>query len=493
MPSGEYTLTAQLKDGAEVIAEINEYFSKPYEGIPEVGIDENNAIRVNGELFFPLTPWGLNDLNFDEWIDEYINSLYVTGFWLEGNNFDDQKTINSWQYYLSEAQRYGARAVGPGYWEGVGPRHYERNSDINKLKEYVNACHDNPGMLAWMWKDEPDLGTGNQYVPGPVVRSWTYQSHKLDPQRLSAINYAGHGIWTRDNPYGRRSEFAYMHTKKYFGKKTFLCDIYTIDYYPIDWAPPSLRNASLAKLADCLDRLKAETHNLIPYMSFVETTDINENEVGGGPPPTPWNPTPEQIKMLAWVNVVHGVKGICWFHHRTRTPAENKVAMAEFLDQITMLTPVVLGPEVDIEVTDNSNETGNRVDTMVRVHEGFVYLFAVRLTESDETGQPADQSDVITTFNISGAGSGSAQVFNEDRAIPLSGGTFTDTFAPNAVHIYKMTSAVLPDPDPDPDPESEPQPEPEAEPESEPQAEIPEVTELKCYNNVYKANQSMPV
>jgi len=75
LASGDYTLSVEILNPADtVLAGINERFSKPYDGIPASGIDENNAICVkNGdtaELFFPVTPFGLNNLDIDDWVTE---------------------------------------------------------------------------------------------------------------------------------------------------------------------------------------------------------------------------------------------------------------------------------------------------------------------------------------------------------------------------------------------------------------------------------------
>jgi hypothetical protein len=39
-------------------------------------------------------------------------------------------------------------------------------------------------------------------------------------------------------------------------------------------------------------------------------------------------------------------------------------------------------------------------------------------------------------------GSGTATVIDEGRTIPISGGTFSDTFAANAVHLYQVDLAA---------------------------------------------------
>jgi hypothetical protein len=125
---------------------------KRYDGYPAVGIDENNAIRINGKLFYPVTPWGLNNASVDEWVEhDYINSVYGQGFW------PDNRTVEGWGDYLDVSYDSGVRAVGPSVWEGQGPCRLRGNSDISGLAEYVAAYADHPGMMMWQWIDEPML------------------------------------------------------------------------------------------------------------------------------------------------------------------------------------------------------------------------------------------------------------------------------------------------------------------------------------------------
>jgi len=276
----------------------------------------------------------------------------------------------------------------------------------------------------WHWADEPDLDADDGYLPPSVLRSWTYKCHELDPQHLVKTGLAGPPwVHTDEEDWwsGRRRKYAYPYNADQFGAKVHVTDVYGLDYYPFDWLSPHHHDASFEKMARALDAMKADTYNLVPFFSAIETTDINES-----PYPTPWYPTPEHLKMIMWLNVVHGAKGIVWFHYFKGTPADNFTAMADFVDDITTLTPVILGPATDRTVSidvdyskgiwtsgtayslDNEVQFGNacysctaahtgseatkpgtgidwhdywvvedRVDTMIRDYNGKVYLFLV--------------------------------------------------------------------------------------------------------------------
>ncbi len=453
LDSGDYVLTVQLYAGATLLDEIRERFTKPHSGNPVVGINENNAICINGTPFFPVTAWGLNAIDFTTWTTpaRRINALYHQGF------YPTARTPSSWIDYLDHCDVFGMRVIGPGEWDGRGPDGYGRNSDINRMMEYIEASQNHQGIFMWMWGDEPDLGRPN-HVPATVIRGQTYQCHRLDGNHLVATNFAGFewcdtSVWLSEM-YHRQQ---YVHSgytnsngitnqygnRNYFGRRTHVVDVYGFDYYPVDWGTPHSRGATFARLAAGLDKLRAEIGDMAPFMSFVETADIRET-----PYATPWAPTAAQLKMIIWLNVVHGVKGINWFHYFGVTPEENYQVMTEFVDWMTDsmpglpdgLSPVVLEAEPSITVTAAPDE--GRIDTMVRQYGGRTFLFAVRISEMvPNTGNsvPISSPGVVFTFssNIADPDS-SANVLYEGRSCAFNGTVVTDSFAPNAVHVYEI-------------------------------------------------------
>ena len=438
LPSGNYTFHAEVKSGSgTVLDKISERFSKPYDGIPAVGIDENNAMRIKGELFFPVTPFGLRNFEIDDWADAaYVNSLHSQGFW--GTTGEPVYTVDGWHEYLDLGIAENMKAIGPGSWGVQGEEQDPgRNADITIIEDYVTRFREHDGMLAWCWRDEPELGGEDAYCPSEVVRSWTNRCHALDSQHPVYLNMVGNwiGDGREDWGWGQSGRYLYNHNKSRFGRRTCVSDILSMDYYPIEWAAPHTRGATMARLTVILDAMRERTGNLIPCMSCVETCDIAEPD-GSVARPTPWHPTPGQLKMLAWINVVHGMKGITWFPWHAGTPEYNYPVMTEFVDQIMRLTPVVLGPEFNPAVTVNAG--GVRIDTMVREYQGRTYLFAVRVDETD-TGGDSIGSPVTATMSIEGIVTGSMDVFDEsDGAASISGGVITDVFAPNDVHIYMI-------------------------------------------------------
>ncbi len=290
-----------------------------------------------------------------------------------------------------------------------------------------------------------------------MIRGQTYQCHRLDGNHLVATNFAGFewcdtSVWLSEM-YHRQQ---YVHSgytnsngitnqygnRNYFGRRTHVVDVYGFDYYPVDWGTPHSRGATFARLAAGLDKLRAEIGDMAPFMSFVETADIRET-----PYATPWAPTAAQLKMIIWLNVVHGVKGINWFHYFGVTPRKlsGDDGVRRLDDRLHARpagrsSPVVLEAEPSITVTAAPDE--GRIDTMVRQYGGRTFLFAVRISEMvPNTGNsvPISSPGVVFTFssNIADPDS-SANVLYEGRSCAFNGTVVTDSFAPNAVHVYEI-------------------------------------------------------
>lgn len=428
LSAGAYKIQYSIQNGTNELSSFHESFVKPVDGIPVYGIDENNSIRLEGKHFFPVTSWIQRYDNASIWADRnVINALYGQGWHQSGH------TISAFRYYLDLALSKNLRMIGPTSWQGQGLIHFERNSNTQSIIDYVNAFKNHQAIMSWMWDDEPTLGSDAQHNPPQVVRSYTALCHAYDPSHLVTTNFAGKA-WTEEAKAVGRRPYNQSHNAVYLGgKNTAVADILGFDYYPVDWR--ILHNATVEKLVIGIDNLRTE-NPYVPIMSFVETANIKD-DVGVDSPSVGTPPaTPEQLRMIIWLSVVHGVKGINWFQQFTDTSQENFVVMQQFVDQITRLSPVVLGPDTTISVTDSADIKGNRVDTMVREFDNDIYIFAVRLSEILESNNPA----ISVSFTIKGYTNSTVKVFDENRQIPLSQGAFTDTFNPNDVHIYIIPS-----------------------------------------------------
>lgn len=568
-----YTLISQVLDGSDKeIERYEEPFAKRYDGIPHIGINENNAICIDGQPYFPVTSFGLNNENIADWTtrrathpQEYggtagspllpmINTLNTQSFW--PNTYNPA----TWETYLNLGKSHGnLMAIGPSSWptgEWSNVSYGGRYCLSSNLKTYLSALKDHKNLLAWSWRDEPDLGGPNENVPSSVVRSWTFLSQRYAPEQLTYSNLCGPKFVYNLKNSGGKDSYSYSGSRGVFGKNTSVADIISYDYYPYDWRISRRnQNCSIAGALSGLEILRNQNpYN--PVMAFIETADIRDD---AGVLRGNWNrpdmadltPTiePNQIKMLAWLHVVLGFKGISWFpyfsdfnpvkndggsaktiiatagsktiicpnsnqfsrlhagrHIRisrgsagwtTKTIAsvtnantlelteaweypttstlwwqidgrwDNWNAMSEFTQQITELAPVVLGPETNYALTVKPNE--GKVRTLVREHDGKIYIIAVRETEmigphpnstivdgvippsgyftdngtwieKGKLGDNVPVSDKTVRFSLDGISGKTITILNENRTITPIDNSFTDSFAECDVHIYVISN-----------------------------------------------------
>ncbi|MFZ3103385.1 MAG: PKD domain-containing protein [Smithella sp.] len=413
-------------------------FSKRYSGIPKVGIDENNAFWLNGELFFPIGPYMTKVSNFQMHIDQAgINSLFTEGYYTT-------HTPTTWSQYLDQAKMMGLVASGPGrgdYEVSPTPNRWKFNHNPDRMAQYVKLNKDKSAMFAWSWQDEPNLGGRAQKVYAPMLAAWAYVCHREDPHHPAFNNLYGFN-WSKY--YGTDPKiYDYLGSAPQFGGKKWMPDIFMFDIFPAPYRlHPALNFADMgpnAAYLDALDRIRSNHKDMVPVIPSIMPNQRNPNE-------TVLLHSAEQVYMEAWLNVIHGAKGIGWFPYFDSTTIR-WTAMKKFADQIKVLGPAVLGPAPARTVKDTANTALNRVDTMIREQDGAIYVFAARVTEPDPidgakyTG--VEPEFITVSFTISGlTGSTIATVVDEGRTHAVTDGKFTDTFAKNAVHIYKIAGVT---------------------------------------------------
>ncbi len=421
---GKYTLTVRILNASNtIIAEKKESFVKPYAGSPLAGIDENNTIIIGnninkGDAFFPVTCWGQNDLaswepdkSLKNWTSNALDPSY--GFNDPGQKWEfpvvntgfcyifhpENSSAEEYGVYLDDAYNNGAKAIGPTNWRGQLNYPFGQNADIYNMIDYINKNKNKPAMLMWSWKDEPDLaGIGPE-----TLRAWTKISHMYDPQHPVAATFRG-ASFVPDSSFNMHYVRSYMapYNAVQFGKITeplngiFAVDVMGYDYYPFDWTAPYKFDASMITTTSALDNSILWSRGMIPNYNFIETTDINENT------DTPFYPSPDQLKMLSWLHVVHGMKQISWFPYFKSTPDSNFRFMGQFVADVANFKNILAAPDSTKVISVSIDRTGiafwstgtSYSSGSLIQNNGVVYV--CRKNHIAETSnQPADESTVM--------------------------------------------------------------------------------------------------
>ncbi len=145
--------------------------------------------------------------------------------------------------------------------------------------------------------------------------------------------------------------------------------------------------------------------------------------------------TPTHIRAEVWMAICRGATAIGYFTHVWKpaysqfgVPEANRKAIREINEQITRLTPALLGQASKRAVT-LSGEPPAKLDAIAREGADGLYLFAVNYDEK--------LKETKATLKVEGLTAGAEiTVVDEGRTIKADAGSFADAFAPLAVHVY---------------------------------------------------------
>jgi hypothetical protein len=151
---------------------------------------------------------------------------------------------------------------------------------------------------------------------------------------------------------------------------------------------------------------------------------------------------PEQMKGAAWNMVINEARGLVWFNQSFsgNCQAGNVIraaqvdpngcnrarvdALKQVSNEIQLYAPI-------LNTQSYQWNFGRGVDSMLKVKDGYAYIFAMIGMNTD----PGQRTFTLPT----GIGGASVEVVGENRTISIESGRFTDTFAAEyEKHIYRV-------------------------------------------------------
>jgi hypothetical protein len=206
-------------------------------------------------------------------------------------------------------------------------------------------------------------------------------------------------------------------------------DVVGYDIYPIyGWNKPEWIHL-VQEATDLLVKMAGDK----PVYAWIETSrggqwtgDLaNQKEV-----------TPAHIRAEVWMSICRGATAIGYFTHVWKpsysqfgVPEANRNALREINEQITRLTPAILGEPSKRAVSIEGG--GVKLDLLAKESSGDLYLFAVNYDEK--------LKEASATIRVADLAAGTeVTVVDEGRTLKADAGSFTDAFAPLAVHIYRI-------------------------------------------------------
>jgi hypothetical protein len=361
--------------------------------IEKVEVGAGGGLLVNGKAFFPLMGFYQSPKSFKN-----ASATGLNGYFFPGNDPAPKA-------YLDALKAEGLYGMVPFDANVVG----------------------HSAVLGWLLPHEPDAA----YLKGkeemsPAAMLVAYEKiKKADPARPVVLDFspAFTNIPEESNvPEAKKKEIYPAYAKA--------ADILTYNVYPI-WG---------FNKPECLDwpakaavDLRALVGPKKPFFAMIET--------GKGAPSVPVDQqkdvSADEIRAEAWMAICHGATGIIYFTHQFKPKfnefgpdAAKQAAIKKINDQIAELAPILAGKEAGfLKLSTDSNSIPANT---ARVYDGRRVLFVLN-------GSPNRQGCKVT-FSLDTAGEGIvAEVVGEGRTISLKDGkSFTDDFAPLALHIYKV-------------------------------------------------------
>lgn len=298
----------------------------------------------------------------------------------------------------------------------------------------VGLAHlQDPTIVGWMHGDEPDNAqpakdpatgkdTWGPCIPPQKIVDDYERLRAADPSRPVLLNL-GQGV-ANDQWYGRGSGAKLSDYETYVKGG----DIVSFDVYPVastDWTDGAERLFLVPKGVDRLVQWAGGQHIIWNCVECTRVSGANQA-------------TPDQVKAEVWMALTHGSTGLIYFVHQFQPKfcewalLEDPVmlpAVTAINQQIHGLAPVLNSPTIAGGVQVASSDPQVPISAMVKRHEGSTYVFTVGMKNAPTRG----------TFTVPGVAAGArVEVIGESRAVPLAGETFTDDFAPYAVHLYRI-------------------------------------------------------
>ena len=301
------------------------------------------------------------------------------------------------------------------------------------------AARSNPAVAGWGLYDEIDM------CCGPPGFDGGNGYHMLDdilaslPQdgRARYNNY-GKGVllWEGD---AQAAQFVNDYQQFVSADLYWFTDPNQIDMVGQSWLPEGERQMTLAEVRRAanygylIDRMRGliSPARSKPVWAVVEVGwPFTETAAQGGRAINP-----SEVRAAVWHSIIAGARGIIYFNHSFGGPcptqhvlrdpcyADVRATVKDVNTQIKSLAPVLNAPFVTSGWTG-----GSGTNAMVKWQGGHLYVFAGS-AQGPATGQ----------FSIPCVGDASATVLGEDREIPVTSGSFSDSFAGgNAIHIYRI-------------------------------------------------------
>ncbi len=386
----------------------------------QVTIGRDNIIQVNGETVFPIgftlapPPGGKTPAGDDAYREIKSNGavFHRCGPGPRQWGAEAEAKLDR----LLEASAQADLLCGVSIADLQAPADAETEQELRRL---VRKYKDHPGVGYWKGADEPEWGK----VPVERVRRFYEIVRELDPS---------HPVWITQAPRGTIESL-----KRYDP----FYDIGAIDIYPIGYPPGGhshLPNKNISVAGDYARWLREITGGRKPFWMILQISWSGVIKPGR----TLRFPTLPEERYMTYQSIINGARGLGYFggnlepsmNERDKKLGWNWTFYSRVLKPVLQelapdspLHPALVAPDSKLplriegapDVEFCTREAGGRIFILAAKREGAT-------VQAKFSGLPA---------NISGG----EVLFEEPRKVAVSGGSFSDWFGPNEVHLYSFS------------------------------------------------------
>ena len=330
--------------------------------------------------FFPIGVDFQHPRDFERWRRRGVNSLVRNPFAVD---------VNTW-----------ADAADAAGFMQIRPPRVPASADVG-----------NPWLLAWMYRDEPDLVA--HQIPTSELDNQYDEWKAIDPHRNVLVNVTG-SMNQHDVDTGEGGDEWYA---TYFATADWVSG----DIYPVN------RGRPLTIVGDMVDRMQSIVDYQKPVFAVIEASDYDTTNEGGAP-------NADQFRAEVWHAIIHGVRGIWYLAVQVEpnfvydaVPEEVATAMPELHRRITGLQEVLQGP---IDPPELDAHVDGPLEVAWRLDESSAYFIVLNLS---------DEARADEVIELDGIGTATrATVYEERRTIAITDGAITDDFGPYEAHVYHV-------------------------------------------------------
>ncbi len=294
-------------------------------------------------------------------------------------------------------------------------RNYVRKSDPgNTKRSFIESISGHPNFAGFKNMDEcyPELAP-------EVFDKYLNYHRKFDPDGVTfgVANKASQLFYWRD-----------------------IIDFPVVDCYPI-------RNKKPYPLEWIAGRVRAIPEEIRKYRPFGVQLQFMKHHTA-----SQW-PTKDELRNMSYIAITEGANGLFYYsigEHPDATQELPSVCQpgasnpdstiwcaerVEYHERLKAVMNELRGIDAALTSVDRpdllvGNNNPNNIPTRVKFVNGKGYLFAYNYTSTNKTATFTWEQ---TPTNVS--------VYKENRSVPVSGASFTDSFGPYKAHVYVISTA----------------------------------------------------